>query len=831
LAGNENEKGGEGAEWFGIHLDESYHGRRRGSIHPLGLIDRNETVALAFPLPSDMKSKKHQPPSRQPEVVAGRGMRAWVMVGVMGALVIGAGAWLMRPQAKHMVVPLEMAAVVEPKAFEMVPEAVVHAQYGGSESCKSCHEAEYTKWKTSNHGMAERKPNAEMEDPGFVPERSFKHGTQTTELRKVGDAFEVVSLGFGGEKAPYKVERIIGHDPLRQVLVDGGNGRLQAMEACFDPKMREWFDVYGDEDRKPGEWGHWTGRGMVWNQMCASCHNTRVRKNYDEATDSYRTSMAEQSVSCESCHGPMKEHSDWQKLYPGKKGEDPHLVKWDRNQHTENCAGCHARRGEITGDFKPGDSFWDHYLLTITDQSDTYFPDGQVRDENFEFASFMSSGMQHSGVRCMDCHDMHSGKTILPGNQLCMRCHTAGGFPNAPPIVAAAHTFHGVESTGSQCINCHMPQTPYMQRHWRHDHGWTIPDPKLTKDFGVPNACNRCHQDQTTEWALAATEKWYGVRMERPMRHRAQLIAKARQGDVSAMTGLVEVLRTDRIPHWRASAALLLDQWAAEPSVRAALLEQATHEHPLVRNSVIRSLEQVMASGDAETKAVMEKALLDPVRSVRVAAAWALRETLDLNGVAGKDLLHMLHLNSDQPSGQMQLGQFHFSRGEATKAIGHMETAVKWDPNSPPFHHDLALIHSSQGNTAKAIQKLEDAIKLAPNEAQYRYEVGLAYSETGDLGKTVAALNEAVRLAPKFARAWYNLGLALNGMKRADEALVALGKGEAAEPNDPGIPYARATILAQMGRRMEAIMAVDRALEIAPGYGQAQQLREVLKRR
>jgi tetratricopeptide (TPR) repeat protein len=318
--------------------------------------------------------------------------------------------------------------------------------------------------------------------------------------------------------------------------------------------------------------------------------------------------------------------------------------------------------------------------------------------------------------------------------------------------------------------------------------------------------------------------------MERPTRHRAQLIAKGRLGDVSAMAGLVEVLKTDRIPHWRASAALLLDQWAAQPSVRAALLEQAAHEHPLVRNAVIRSLEQVLLSGDAETRVVLEKALMDPVRSVRVAAAWALRETLDLNGVAGKDLLHMLHLNSDQPSGQMQLGQFHFSRGEATKAVGHMETAVKWDPNSPPFHHDLALIHSSQGNTAKAIQKLKDAIKLAPNEAQYRYELGLAFSETGDLGQTVAALNEAVRLSPKFARAWYNLGLALNGLKRADEALVALGKGEAAEPNDPGIPYARATILAQMGRRMEAIMAVDRALEIAPGYGQARQLREILRR-
>jgi tetratricopeptide (TPR) repeat protein len=780
-----------------------------------------------------MKPKRADPKPREVAVktAGGGGFKGLGMVLVLAAAVGGGAAWLLWPGPGHTEVPVELAAVAEPEAFEMAPEDRVYAGYAGSESCRECHAEEHAKWKESNHGMAEREPKAELEDPGFVPGQTFAHGTQTTEVRKNGEDYEVVTLGFEGKKAAHRVERVIGHHPLRQFLVDGGNGRLQAMEACFDPKLREWFDVYGDEDRKPGEWGHWTGRGMVWNQMCASCHNTRVRKNYDEATDGYRTAMAERSVSCESCHGPMKEHGEWQRRHPGRKGEDPTLVKWDRDQHTENCAGCHARRGEITGDFKPGESFWDHYLLTITDQTDTYFPDGQVRDENFEFASFMSSGMQHSGVRCMDCHDMHSGKTILPGNQLCMRCHTAGGFPNAPPIVAAAHTFHGAESTGSQCINCHMPQTAYMQRHWRHDHGWTIPDPKLTKEFGVPNACNRCHQDRTTEWALEATEKWYGERMERPTRHRAQLIAKARRGDATAREGLVEVLRTERIPHWRASAALLLDQWAEEPGVRAALLEQAGHEHPLVRNAVMRSLEPLLAGGDAEARGALEKALMDPVRSVRVAAAWALRETLDLEGAAGKDLLHMLKLNSDQPSGQMQLGQFHFARGEAAKAVAHMEKAVRWDPNSPPFHHDLALIHSATGNTAKAIEKLKDAIKLAPNEARYRYELGLALSETGDLKQTVAALREAVRIEPGFARAWYNLGLALNGLKRTEEALEALLKGEAADPRDPGIPYARATILAQLGRTMEAVVAADRALQIAPNFAQAAQLRLMLGNR
>lgn len=770
--------------------------------------------------------KKRNAPPPPPERSAK--LRGAAMTLVIAAFV-GLVVWALWPRRNHTPVPIP--APREVVAFTMPDEKTTFAQYAGSESCKACHESEFGKWQSSHHGLAERKPDVALDGPAFEPARSFQHGTQTTEVRKNGDAFELVALGFDNKREPYPVERVIGHDPLRQFLVHGANGRLHAMEACYDPHRGDWFNVYGNEDRKPGEWGHWTGRGMVWNQMCASCHNTRVRKNYDAATDSYRTSMTELTVSCESCHGPMKAHADWQKAYPpATRGaaKDPTVVKWSRDQHIDTCAGCHARRGEVTGDFVPGESFWDHYLLTITDHTDTYFPDGQIRDENYEFASFLSSRMHHAGVRCMDCHDMHSMKTILPGNQLCMRCHTAGAYPNAPVILPELHSFHKADSTGNQCINCHMPQTVYMQRHPRHDHGFTIPDPLLTKQFSIPNACNKCHQERTVDWALEATQKWWGPKMERKTRQRATWVAQARQGNTSGRDGLVALLGSDETPHWKASACLLLDRWIDQPPVTAAVQAQLRHEHPLVRQSAARVLEPLIQTGSVRTS--MESLLRDPVRSVRTTAAWALRDAIDLASPVGRDLMHMLTLNADQPSGQMQLGQFYYSRRDLNSAIRHMETAIQWDPNSPPFHHDLAMLHNAAGHTARTIEKLRDAIRLAPNEAQYHYELGLAYSEAGDIPQTIAALTEAVRADPRFARAYYNLGLALNSQARTAEALDALLKGEAADPTDPGIPYARATILAQMGRKDEAIAAAQKALQARPDFADAQRLLMMLSR-
>jgi tetratricopeptide (TPR) repeat protein len=373
-----------------------------------------------------------------------------------------------------------------------------------------------------------------------------------------------------------------------------------------------------------------------------------------------------------------------------------------------------------------------------------------------------------------------------------------------------------------------MPQTVYMQRHPRHDHGFTIPDPLLTKQFNVPNACNKCHTDKTTDWALEATQKWWGDKMNRKTRVRATLIAKARQGDAEARNGLVELLGSDEIPYWKASATLLLDRWIDQPAVQNAVTAQLQHSHPIVRTCAIRTLEPMLQ--DSSIRSSIEPLLNDPARGVRVTAAWALRESLYLDSAAGKDLRHMLDLNADQPSGQMQLAQFEFSRRNTSAAIKHMETAIQWDPNSPPFHHDLAMMFSTTGQTQLAIAKMRDALKLAPNHAEYHYELGLALAETGDMTGVITSLQEAVRLDPSLARAWYNLGLARNGQKDIPGALDALQRGELANPRDPAIPYARATILAQQSRRQEAVAALDRVLGIAPGHREALQLKMMLSR-
>ncbi len=155
---------------------------------------------------------------------------------------------------------------------------------------------------------------------------------------------------------------------------------------------------------------------MNWNSMCAACHNTRVRKNYKPETDTYATMMAQPTVSCESCHGPLKQHGEWQKANASAGKADPTIKKLSKDQTFDTCGSCHARSEAFTGDFHPGEHFEDQYSLAIPDLSDLFYADGQIHDEDYEFTSFKSSKMHAGGVRCADCHDPHTSKTILAGN-------------------------------------------------------------------------------------------------------------------------------------------------------------------------------------------------------------------------------------------------------------------------------------------------------------------------------------------------------------------------------------------------------------------------------
>lgn len=89
-------------------------------------------------------------------------------------------------------------------------------------------------------------------------------------------------------------------------------------------------------------------------------------------------------------------------------------------------------------------------------------------------------------------------------NQRCMgKCH--GPSDAGVPV----HTGHRLDSSGSICMNCHMPYTTYGLLKTIRSHQISNPSVKATLETGRPNACNLCHLDKTLAWTAEYLEKWY----------------------------------------------------------------------------------------------------------------------------------------------------------------------------------------------------------------------------------------------------------------------------------------------------------------------------------
>ena len=719
-------------------------------------------------------------------------------------------------------------------------------EYAGSLACRSCHSNEFEKWKASHHALAETRFDPLIHGPAFEPGQKVQHGKRESTVGKLDGDYAIITEGADGKITPFTPLRVIGKSPLWQAVVGGERGRYQVTALSYDPHKHEWFDVYGDEDRRPHEWGFWANRGMTWNSMCGSCHTTDYRKNYDPDSDSYNTKFSELGVGCEGCHGPYRRHAhemaaqgrttpqgvssvavSWPpKSFLEKRPEgQPAISGQERNRLDvilDTCGSCHARRVDLTGKFRPGEKFLDHYRPVIPDETEVYYEDGQVHEEDYEYTSFISSRMHAMGVRCIHCHDPHTSKLRAQGNDLCLGCHQG-------KIDPVTHSHHDISKPGGQCANCHMPLTTYMQRHPRRDHGFTIPDPTLTRDYDIPNACNRCHEDKPVKWAIEWTGKWYGKRMNRHTQRRARALAEARRANEGADKDLLALLNTENSKFWRSAALGLSGPWLQRnPGLQRALFDSLADKDPLVRTTAARMTETLLANQGLPQpirqgiEARLTGLLKDPVRSVRIDAAWALRRSLSRYSDAGRELNDYLRFNSDQPTGALQIGVFHLDRreeetGNLDKAIGWMEKAVTWDPNSPFLHQSLAIAYSNKGEQKEAIESLKRAHKLEPDEAMYAYNLALGLSEMERFEEAVRYLELTVQLDEDFTRAWYNLALARSRIGKNQEAIDTLRRAEELEPGNVDYIYTRATILRDMKRYQDALDAVREAEKLAPG--------------
>ena len=234
---------------------------------------------------------------------------------------------------------------------------------------------------------------------GDFNDTAFTHFGVTSRFFQRDGRFFVNTEGPDGAPADFELTYAFGVEPLQQYLAPFPGGRLQSLSIAWDTERNQWFHLYPDERIKPDDPLHWTGRYQNWNLMCADCHSTNLRKNYDVASDTYETTWAEIDVGCQACHGPGASHVEL--AGAAEEGSNP-PEGWglvspltppsgdDQNTEVETCAPCHSRREPLTPVAAHGGTLLDDYLPARLREG-LYHPDGQILDEVYVYGSFVQS--------------------------------------------------------------------------------------------------------------------------------------------------------------------------------------------------------------------------------------------------------------------------------------------------------------------------------------------------------------------------------------------------------------------------------------------------------
>ena len=732
-----------------------------------------------------------------------------------------------------------------------ISDAAAQATFVGSETCAGCHRAEAKLWQGSQHQLAMAHATDKSVLGDFSDATFDYFGVKSRFFRKDGKFF-VETDGPDGNLSTFEIKYTFGVDPLQQYLVEFPDGRLQSLSIAWDTRPKDkggqrWFHLYPKEEIRHDDVLHWTKLNQNWNFMCSECHSTGVRKNYDATNDRFATTFAEISVGCEACHGQGSRHVGWAQnkngWWPLGKIDDPtmglaerfserHDATWLPNAETGNakrstaprefraeveaCGLCHARRGQFSEVWAPGQPVSDTHMISPIGRG-LYHADGQMLDveEAYNYGSFKQSKMFAAGVTCSDCHDPHSSKLRLAGDGTCLQCHSQDKYADVK------HHRHGAAIPPLSCASCHMPTRTYMVVDTRHDHSFRISRPDISVKLGTPNACNDCHKDKSAEWSASAVESWYG-----PNRKGFQNYAAAFHSawnDQSDAAKLLAVVAADRNTPAIARAGALNELSSRVTAATLGLARTSlTDPDPMVRIGALDMLQDVALE---QRWSIASPLLSDPVRGVRIRTASLFADVSSARlsdkdqerfDRAAEEFIVAQKFNADRPEARTTLGAFYARRGRNSEAEAEYKAALRLSAQFVGASINLADLYRQTGREDDGERVLRSAIATAPSDGGLHHALGLSLVRLKRLDDALVELGRAAEFDPNNARYAYIYGVALHSAGRQPEALAYLKGSLVGHPENRDIIMAIVSFSREAGDTATALQYAEKAARIAP---------------
>jgi hypothetical protein len=335
--------------------------------------------------------------------------------------------------------------------------ASISAEYVGSKTCGSCHEAIYAKFMKSGHPY---KLNKVVD--GKPPEYPFSQVPEPPEGYTWDDITYVIG-GFG-----WKARFI---DKKGYIITGDADATTQ-------------YNFPNPEVGKEAGWVPYHA-GQEKPYSCGTCHTTGYKPDGNQdGLEGLVGTWAEPGIQCERCHGPGSNHV-----------ADPYGVRMEIDRTAQLCGECHIRgsvseidaKGGFTKHHEQNEELYasKHFALTCVACHDPHasaiYADEEVNP---------NKGIWNE---CVDCHfdKVKNQKSAAMANILeCEDCHMA---PMAKTAWGNLEVFTGDISSHLFAINTD-PDAPQFSE-----------DGKVTMPYiTVQYACQSCHIEGATRGKAGA---------------------------------------------------------------------------------------------------------------------------------------------------------------------------------------------------------------------------------------------------------------------------------------------------------------------------------------
>ncbi|MCD6433163.1 MAG: hypothetical protein J7L21_03900 [Sulfurimonas sp.] len=380
-----------------------------------------------------------------------------------------------------------------PLTLNQQPSSQADAHFVGSAKCVECHDENHKSWSHSRH-------------PKMIQDLVKNPSVVVADFSKLPN-----DANFALKDAIYSVGGKFKQRFMMRKDINGSEDYILG-NYQWNVQTQKW------QGFKP--WKYWykdayphANEELPTSRACDGCHFSGFMS---------KEKRVESGIACESCHGPASKHiaDPKSKVYIASLS--------DPVRQNEVCLQCHMRNrdirlkdqniSEIYGDardypfgYEAGKSLSKYKLVApfvLGQETKEFYANGMGKKNRMQGNEFVHSIKAKHGITCINCHDPHTLEPTAEknsGNTLCMKCHSFGSPIGPHQSSLEKHTKHKADSTGSLCVECHMPKvgkhtgkSPITVR----THSFGFVTPKETLAYKMPketNACYACHKEGTNE--------------------------------------------------------------------------------------------------------------------------------------------------------------------------------------------------------------------------------------------------------------------------------------------------------------------------------------------